>query len=42
MELFVVGQNLLDAQHTVFSPAMIQTLPTQVERSVYVGITWHF
>ncbi len=42
MELFVVGQNLLDAQHTEFRPVMIQTLPTQVERSVYVGVTWHF
>jgi len=42
LELFVVGQNLLEAQHAEFRPAMIQTLPTQVERSVYVGITWHF
>jgi iron complex outermembrane receptor protein len=42
LELFVVGQSLLDAEHAEFRPAMIQTLPTQVERSVYVGMTWHF
>jgi len=42
LELFVVGQNLLEAYHTEFRPITIQTLPSQVERSIHAGITWRF
>jgi len=42
LELSVVGQNLLHTRHGEFTPEMINTVPTQVERSVYGKITWSF
>lgn len=42
LELSVVGQNLLDSQHQEFVPEIIDTTPTEVERSVYAKMTWRF
>ncbi len=37
----LVGQNLLHASHEEFVPGLaIQTAPTQVERGVYLRVTW--
>ena len=41
-ELAIVGQNLLDDRHPEFSPSTIRTQATEVQRSVYGKITWHF
>ena len=41
-ELSVVGQNLLDNQHPEFKPEILDTSPTEVQRSVYGKITWKF
>lgn len=42
LELSLVGQNLLDSPHTEFLPEFVNTIQTQVERSVYGKITWLF
>jgi len=42
VELSVVGQNLLDDRHPEFEPELIDTIATQIERSVYGKVTWHF
>ncbi len=42
IELSFVGQNLLDSQHPEFLPDIVDTFPTEVERSVYGKITWKF
>ena len=42
IELSVVGQNLLDSHRLEFKPEIFDTYPTDVERSVYGKITWHF
>jgi iron complex outermembrane receptor protein len=42
LELAVVGQNLLDSSHPEFSAEILETLPTEVPRSVYGKITWQF
>jgi iron complex outermembrane receptor protein len=43
LELAIVGQNLLSNHHAEFKgEAIISSLPTEVERSVYGKITWRF
>ncbi|MBJ6725781.1 TonB-dependent receptor plug domain-containing protein [Geomesophilobacter sediminis] len=42
LELSVVGQNLLQRRHQEFNPEFINTLPTDVQRSVYGKVTWKF
>ncbi|MBN1917919.1 MAG: TonB-dependent receptor [Verrucomicrobia bacterium] len=42
LELFVAGRNLLDAHHQEYFPKYISSLPADVERSVYAGVTWRF
>jgi iron complex outermembrane receptor protein len=42
LELFVVGRNLLDDHHAELTPQYFPVVPTEVERSVYAGVTWRF
>ncbi|SHF19342.1 iron complex outermembrane recepter protein [Desulfacinum infernum DSM 9756] len=42
MELAVVGRNLLDDGHLEFKQEILQIEPTEVERSVYVMLSWRF
>ncbi len=42
LEVFIVGQNLLDSQHPEFTPKYLATRPTEVQRGVYAGVTWRF
>jgi iron complex outermembrane receptor protein len=42
VELFVVGQSLLHDQHAEARPMMVATQVSDVERSVYAGVTWRF
>lgn len=42
LELTLVGRNLLEAGHPEFTPTIIFTVPTEVQRSVYGKITWKF
>ncbi|MRR07707.1 MAG: TonB-dependent receptor, partial [Deltaproteobacteria bacterium] len=42
LEISLVGKNLADNQHPEFKSTIIDTLPTDVERSYYGKITWRF
>jgi len=42
LELFVVGQNLLDSHHAEFESTFFGVHATEVEHSVYAGLTWRF
>ena len=42
LELAVVGQNLLADHHPEFKPELIDTSPTEVQRSVYGSVTCRF
>ncbi|MGN6644514.1 MAG: TonB-dependent receptor plug domain-containing protein, partial [Verrucomicrobiota bacterium] len=42
LELALVGQDLLEPRHAEFHPTTIQTQATQVPRSFYGKLTWHF
>ncbi|MGH6960564.1 MAG: TonB-dependent receptor plug domain-containing protein, partial [Dongiaceae bacterium] len=42
LELAVVGQNLLTSDHLEFTPELIDTTPTEVQRSVYGKVTARF
>ena len=42
LEVDVVGQNLFDKSHPEFEPQFLQTLPTEVERGVYLKATLSF
>jgi iron complex outermembrane receptor protein len=42
LEFAIVGQNLFDGHHLEFTPELINTTPTEVERSVYGMITVTF
>lgn len=42
LEVSIVGQNLLDNHHPEFQPEIVDTSPTEAERSVYGKITWRF
>lgn len=41
-ELSITGRNLLDAQHPEFLQPVSGTPPTEVERSISVGLSWIF
>ena len=42
LEFSIVGQNLIDSSHAEFRPELMDTVPTEVERSVYGKIIWTF
>lgn len=42
LELSLVGQNLLDGHHLEFDTELIETLSTEIQRSVYGALTWRF
>ncbi|MGD8631729.1 MAG: TonB-dependent receptor, partial [Gammaproteobacteria bacterium] len=42
LEFSLIGQNLLDNRHPEFLPDFISTQPTEVKRSIYGRVTWHF
>jgi len=42
LEIFIVGQNLLDDHHSEFKPLIGFTLPTGAERGGYGAIRWRF
>jgi iron complex outermembrane receptor protein len=42
LEVSIVGQNLLDDHHPEFVPEFLNVSFTEVERSVYGKVTWHF
>jgi iron complex outermembrane receptor protein len=42
LELSLVGQNLFESHHPEFIPEYINTLPSEVVRSVYGKLTWQF
>jgi len=43
VEIFLVGQNLLEKYHEEFGTAIaFQSLPAKVERSFYIGTCWSF
>jgi iron complex outermembrane receptor protein len=42
VELSIVGQNLLAGHHLEFTPELVDTTPTEVQRSVYGMITVNF
>ena len=41
-ELSIVGQNLIESSHLENDPFSWPTVPTEIERSVYLKATWHF
>lgn len=42
LELSLVARNLLDSEHPEFNEKTVETQPTQVKRSVYGKLSWHF
>lgn len=42
LEFSVVGQNLFDNRHPEFRAGLVEVQHTEVERSVYGKVTWHF
>jgi iron complex outermembrane receptor protein len=42
LEFSIGGQNLTDKKHLEFRPDFINTVPTQVKRSVHATMTWRF
>lgn len=42
LEFTIVGRNLLDDRHPEFAPTFIGTQTTEVERSVYGMVVWHY
>ncbi len=42
LELSVVGQNLLETAHREFNPTFISTQFSEVGRTAYGRVTWHF
>lgn len=42
LELSLVGQNLLDDRQREFLPDFIDSQPTEVQRSIYGRVVWHF
>jgi iron complex outermembrane receptor protein len=42
LELSLVGRNLLDSAHPEFGYLFINTIPSEIERSVYAKATWNF
>lgn len=41
-QISLVGQNLLSPSHREFNSELIEFISTEVERSVYVKVTWRF
>jgi len=39
-EIAVIGQNLFDNHHPEFKPEFVDIAPTEVERSVYLKLSW--
>jgi iron complex outermembrane receptor protein len=42
LEFSIVGQNLFESRHAEFRPTFVQTEPSDVPRSFYAKVTWHF
>jgi iron complex outermembrane receptor protein len=42
LEIAVVGRNLLENRHREFAPTFVGTQRTEVERSFYGTVVWHF
>ena len=42
LEIAIVGQNLLDDHHPEFAPTFVGTQRTEVQRSFYGTVVWHF
>jgi iron complex outermembrane recepter protein len=42
VELAIVGQNLVGSDHLEFTPELVDTTPTEVQRSVYGKVTVNF
>lgn len=42
LEFSLVGQNLFQPDHEEFAPSFVNTIPTNVERSVYGQVSWRF
>lgn len=42
LELSLIGQNLLQSHHLEYTPEVVQTMPVQIQRSVYGRIIWRF
>lgn len=42
LELALIGQNLLDNHHPEFIPEYVNTVSTEVPRSLYGKVTWQF
>ena len=42
LEIAVVGRNLLENRHSEFAPTFVGTQRTEVERSFYGSVVWHF
>jgi iron complex outermembrane receptor protein len=42
LELALIGRNLLESQHKEFASLLVNTAPTEVERSLFGRVTWTF
>jgi iron complex outermembrane recepter protein len=42
LEIAIVGRDLLDNRHPEFAPTFVGTQRTEVERSFYGTVVWHF
>jgi iron complex outermembrane receptor protein len=42
LEIAIVGRNLLDDRHLEFAPTFVGTQRTEVQRSFYGTVVWHF
>jgi len=42
LEFALVGQDLFTPRHAEFRPTLVQTEPSDVPRSFYAKVTWHF
>ncbi|MBU1054116.1 MAG: TonB-dependent receptor [Proteobacteria bacterium] len=42
LELSLAGQNIFDNQHKEFNDSVLNLVSTEVERTIYFKITWHF
>ncbi|MFH2045356.1 MAG: TonB-dependent receptor [Pseudomonadota bacterium] len=42
LELSLAGQNIFDNQHKEFNDSVLNLVSTEVERTYYLKVTWHF
>ncbi|MBU1054601.1 MAG: TonB-dependent receptor [Proteobacteria bacterium] len=42
LELSLAGQNIFDNQHKEFNDSVLNLVSTEVERTIYFKVTWHF